>query len=114
MKKFEFQLEPLLRVSRQKERLIELKEKQLHTAMDAARQQRIALEAQLRESADHVARETASRASVSGLVAHRTFAGATLAKIVQINTTLDEMKQEINEVHRQRLQQRQETRSLET
>ena len=114
MKKFEFQLESLLRVSRQKERLIELQEKEIRTAMDTARQQIVDLQTQLQESADHATRETYSRATVSGLVAQRAFAGATLAEIGELNTSIDEMMQEINKVLQQRIQQRQETRSLET
>ena len=47
-------------------------------------------------------------------MAQRAFAGATLAEIGELNTSIDEMMQEINKVLQQRIQQRQETRSLET
>jgi len=114
MKKFKFQLETLLRVSRQKERLIELKEKEIHTAIETARQQIADLETELQKSADHVSCETDSRVTVSELVAQRAYAGAMTERIVELNTSLGEMVQESHKVLQQRIQQRQETRSLET
>ena len=51
MKKFEFRLQSLLNLSRQKERLIELSERQLRTEIELERQQIVQLETELDLSA---------------------------------------------------------------
>lgn len=114
MKKFDFQLQPLLNLSRQKERLIELRETQLRAEIEQVRQQQTALAKGVMESADQLASTTSSTTTVQGFLAQAEFERATIDQIAKLEDKVEELAAQLFGTIQERLTQRQETQSLET
>lgn len=114
MKRFDFQLQPLLNLSRQKERLIELKEKQLRAEIERTRQKQTELAQGVMRSADRLAATAATASKVSGFVAQVEYEQSVINQIAKLEDTVEEMARSLEETIQQRLTQRQETQSLET
>jgi|GEM_PF-3581885 flagellar biosynthesis chaperone FliJ len=114
MKRFDFQLQPLLHLSRQKERLIELKEKQLRADIEQARQQQTALAKRVMESADRLGKTARSTTSVADFVTQCDFERATINQIAKLEDNVESLTSSLAETVQERLTQRQETQSLET
>lgn len=114
MKKFEFELQSLLNLSRQKERLIELTEQQVRAQLEETREQIEQLRTRLVNAASEFGQTIGSGTSVGGFLAQRDFELATTNQITATQAQIDELIQVLDQVVQERLEQRQESESLET
>lgn len=113
MKKFEFRLQSLLNLSRQKERLIELSERQLRTEIELERQQIVQLETELDQSAT-LAPEVAMRVGVvAGAQSQCEFERSQRLQIAQTRGHIDELESRLTELVQERQRQQQESHSLD-
>ena len=113
MKKFEFRLQSLLNLSRQKERLIELSERQLRTEIELERQQIVQLETELDQSTT-VAPEVALRVGVvAGAQSQCEFERSQRLRITQARSRIDELESRLTELVQERQRQQQESHSLD-
>lgn len=113
MKKFEFRLQSLLNLSRQKEHLIELSERQLRTEIELERQQIVQLETELDRSAA-AAPEVAMRIGVvAGAQSQCEFERSQRLRIAQTKGRIDELESRLTQLTQERQRQQQETHSLD-